>query len=110
MANFIIGIKDRKNTVQNGYVQLTFFSDVPQKLIIKDICFLPKHVGNNHTIIIPVYITDGEKTQTIKFPDKAVYNKLEFLLKQEGEKGWKVSVDLDTDAIPIIEEVPFQVL
>lgn len=104
MANFTVGIKDRKNTVQNGYVQLIFSSDTPQKLIIKDICFCPKPVWNNQTIIIPVYISDGEKTQIIKFPDKAIYDKLEFLLKQEGKKGWKVSVDLHTDAMPKIEE------
>lgn len=111
MANFTIGVINRKESKQNGYVQLRFTSDAPQRLIIKDICFWPKPTKIDNTIIIPVYLVDGVITQTINFPDKyATYDKLEFMLKQEGEKGWKVSVDLNSDTIPMIEESIFRVL
>lgn len=111
MANFTIGMVDREANMQRGCVQLVLSSDTPQKLTIKDIHFLPGSSSAEKTVILPVFLLDGEITQTIHLPDRrAAYDRLEFLLKQEGEKGWKVSVDLKADTLPVIEESPFQVL
>ena len=111
MVNFEIRVIDRETSISEGCIRLGFFSDVRQKLVIKDIRFYPRSIESKITSIIPVFLGNGEVIETFNFPNaQTTYDKLEFLLKRDGSKGWNVSVELNTDAIPVIEDSPFQVL
>lgn len=57
-----------------------------------------------------VFLGEKAKIRTFTFGNDKEYERLEFLIKQEGTKGWIVSVNLKADTPPKIEESPFQVL
>lgn len=110
MANFEIRVINRETFMREGFVQLGFTSNVRQKLTIKDVRFYPKSAKPIITSIDTVFLGEQEKIRTFTFGSEEEYERLEFLIKQEGKKGWIVSVDLKANTPPKIEESPFQVM
>jgi len=110
MANFEIRVINRETARNEGFVQLEFSSNIQQKLTIKDVRFYPNHTQEKKTTIDTVFLGEKAKIRTFTFGNDKEYERLEFLIKQEGTKGWIVSIDLKSDMPPKIEESPFQVL
>lgn len=92
-------------------VTLEFEGSECETIYIKNIKFQPGDVTYDETKIFPVILEKKKVTRFFEFPDQNVdYNKLTFLIKQEGENGWEVSVDLPNGSVPAIKKSRCKVL
>lgn len=90
-------------------ITLMFRSEQKIRLTAKSITFYPAP-PTKVVQIIPIFLGEKDKCCTFHYPDPNVtYERLSFDLRQEGCKGWHVSVDLTKREI-CIKESEYQIL
>ena len=96
-----------ENPSARNVVGLSFDSKTREPLIIKDVVFLSDKgtmSRNCETEIHVVFSGDDKVIRYFKYPDFSVtYKSVKFRIHQEGQKGWCVTVDLNTGAVDIQE-------
>lgn len=108
MPNFSICWIDNAS-VPNG-VHLGFIGAKPETIIIKNVKFYPTNYIERETVIHSVILCESIVHRFFEFPNHCgSYDKMTFQIKQEGEIGWDVTIDIN-EKKSYIETAKYQVL
>ena len=103
----------KNDTTYHDGICLGFTGKMGERLYIKDIVFLPEKCAKADEYKVALCFVLLESTEILRhfeFPNpKTPYKAMRFHVRQEGVKGWLVTVDFHTHYVDI-QETEYQIL